>query len=347
MYSSPRAHGFPHLHSQSGALRWPLALLFALLFSAILYVALQTSPPAESASPNVPTDEPTSESSAFDRPTAERESAPQKPLPTSGGIRGRLNLPVGTPAPEEWELVLMPSRFYKSGNAVERRIHFADQVVDFVITDLPLGTYDVRPRAAGMNSNWLPISLTPESSEPYIDISMTPAGTLTGRVEYANGAPSEGVMVRVARVGFLDEEDAHESSTETDLSGRYEFPSLPDGEYELRFGEDLNPLLKPKQLAFVAPSMHLPPQVLKRVGRITVVVLDDGGNPLPDVNIVGSGRPGGFIDHFTDALGECHIAGLPAGSFKIRTEHPGFQTSQKLVELVAGENAIVRFSLSL
>ena len=347
----PLAHGpLPLLESnpRAGATSWVLVLLATLMIVGLAYFAFLSSNELDAntseAAPNL-------KASATRDATEERadrvseSTRPRKSLAESGRIRGSLSLPKGVQAPSEWELVVGPSRFHRRGAAEERRVLFTGAELEFDLQGLSFGGYDVRPVAEGMNALAVPLELTPEAAEVVVNLVLTPAGSLRGALKYADETPVEGVWVRVDRTLSRASDLIVSRSTFTGLEGSFHFDYLPDGEYELRYGDEFNPILQPERLTVVAPSLHLPSRTLTGLGELTVEVFDFGGNPVPDVAIIGSGKRGGTVDHFTGPDGRCRVLGLPAGHYRIRTDHPGFPSQAKVFDLEASQRFSVRITL--
>ena len=335
-------------HQRAGATSWVLVLLAALMVAGLAYFAFMSSSELD-ASTSEPSPD-TSESEATPTVDSSDERSPENAgrrarLAESGRIRGSLSLPQGVQAPSEWELVLEPSRFHKRGKAEERRLLLTGAELEFDVQGLNFGGYDVRPVAEGMNSLAVPLELTPETAEIVVNLVLTPAGSLRGALQYEDASLVEGVWVRVDRTLARASDLIVSRSTFTGIDGSFRFDYLPDGEYELRYGEELNPILRPERLTVVAPSLHLPKRTLVGLGELTVEVFDFGGNPVPDVAIIGAGNQGGTIDHFTGPDGRCRVLGLPTGTYKIRTEHPGFPSQAELFDLEASQRFAVRLTL--
>ena len=267
-------------------------------------------------------------------------------LPTEGRIRGSLNLVPGTPVPARWELLIRPSRFYAKGDAEERRIEFTGDQLDFDVQDLGFGGYDLQPLADGMNSMALPLELSPSTAEIVVNLVLSPAGKLHGALEHEDGRPADGIFVQIERTKLQDFDADLLRDTTTGLDGSFIFESLPDGEYELRYGEAFNPLLKPEKLTFVAPAMYLPTRKLIGISEVTIEVFDFAGNPIPDVSITGAGSNGGTLDHFTDASGRCRLTGMPVGHYRLRTDHPGFSSQGKVFDIEPTQGSVLRITLT-
>jgi len=335
-------------HPRAGAASWVLVLLAALMVAGLATFAFMSSSELDASTTEPAPD--SSESSAAPTPGGPSQRTSEsvihrRSLAESGRVRGTLSLPRGVQPPAEWELVLEPSLFHQRGEAEERRLLFTGAELEFDVQGLNFGGYDVRPIAEGMNALAVPLELSPEAAEVVVNLVLTPAGSLRGTLQYADGSPVEGVLVRVDRTLERASDLIVSRSTFTGVAGNFSFDYLPDGAYELRYGDEFNPILRPERLMVVAPSLHLPPRTLVGLGELTVEVFDAAGNPVPDVAIFGSGKQGGTIDHFTGPDGRCRVLGLPAGHYRIRTEHPGFPSQGEVFQLEASQRFAVRITL--
>jgi protocatechuate 3,4-dioxygenase beta subunit len=165
-----------------------------------------------------------------------------------------------------------------------------------------------------------------------------PVGTISGRVVDAqSGAPLRRVMVRVSGANLREGR-----IVTTDADGRYQITGLPGGSFNLSASRpgyvDLSygqrqPLEPGKPLTLRAQQTleHIDFALL-RGAVVTGRVLDEFGEPLPDVSVtpmrlmysgtgrrpapVGSGRPG-----TTNDIGEFRVYGLMPGDFIITATH--------------------------
>ena len=129
-------------------------------------------------------------------------------------------------------------------------------------------------------------------------LTIGPGGVLDGRVLRDDGAPAAGVLVHAYHSGlWTDVENWEPGLAEaiTDASGRYVFPSLPPGEWGVA--------VKPEGWLQVDPSIEDPEDGFARqevrVGerttapdfrvaplhRFRLVVLDQGGDPVPNLRL--------------------------------------------------------------
>ncbi len=270
-------------------------------------------------------------------PFAAARNSAQKPPGALGSLRGHVTVSGEEAFPREWHLVLRPSLLLPDReHAVARTLEFSDGREDFEVRELPLGGYDVFAQAAGFNGQVLPVLLETGNEHPFVNLRMVPAGELEGRILDAEGLPAEGIRVTLFAV-----EGGAAREAVSDARGVYVFEQLPDGAYELLLGKATAPLRPERHpVRFLAPRLTFPDITLPALGEIHVRVVDSFERPLEGVEVRGSGTNGGVIEGKTDWDGRLVAKHLPAGTFRIRLQHPGFeeQYARRIaVDAVPGE----------
>ena len=251
-------------------------------------------------------------------------------------LRGRVEISGEEPFPQIWKLSLRPARFLPGREtAVTRTLEFAAGQREFELLDVPLGGYELVAEAQGFNGLPLPVLLEKGSTSPFLVVHMVPAGLLEGRVLDANGLPAEGVPITLfQQIGGTPRESV------TDAAGVFRFGQLPDGAYDLLVGKESSPLLRERRpVRFAAPHLTFPDIELPLLGELHVRVVDSLARPLEGVEVRGSGTNGGLVEGKTDYDGRLIARHLPAGHFRLRLEHPGFDPSfarRVTVEVTAG-----------
>ncbi|MCZ6597165.1 MAG: carboxypeptidase-like regulatory domain-containing protein [Planctomycetota bacterium] len=251
----------------------------------------------------------------------------------NGSLRGHVDTAAGTAFPRTWRLVFGPSRtLIGRDRAEERVIEFTGGEQDFVVSNLPLAGYDVRPEAEGMNGLRHPVMIDRHNTSPYVVLRLSPAGFLEGRLVDTDGAPVEGVPVTLEAIttSLLRE-------TTTGLLGNYRFDAVLDGEYKLVFGHRTSPLVPPEFLRFSAPSMSYPERALPRTGRLEILVLGPYETPVAGAQLVGSGTKGGYVRGETDFEGKLEVVLLPPGRYRITARHEEFGRSRRAIDVVEGQ----------
>lgn len=259
---------------------------------------------------------------------------------------GRLELYVfargGAAFPEHWSLVLEPSKVLFGGeHAVSRSYSFDHGERKFLIEDLPLGGYDLRAFAPGLNAPVQNVLLAkPLETHTVVHVEFHAAGFIRGRVLDTHGAAIEGLEMT------LEASVSRERLTaRTDPAGVYVFDAVLDGEYALFAGSPDSPLAPGKELAFLAPSLHFADILLAPLGELAIQVVDSRGAPVAGVRVDGYGSAGGRVALVTDEQGRGLARHIPAGDATlIATTDDARQGRQKL-KLAAGERAEVTLRL--
>jgi hypothetical protein len=260
----------------------------------------------------------------------------------SAGASGASSTPAdATPFPASWTLLLEPSRTLAGRDRAERRVlTFSAGEQEFVVPDLPLAGYDLCAEAPGLNALRSPVLLDRKNRDPYVTLQFYPAGFVTGRLLDYEHLPADEVPVTLS-----DAARSVERETRSDILGNFRFDGVLDGEYTLTFGRKTSPLLPVERLRFSAPSLTLPERELPPLARLSILVLDDAGRPVPDVTVRGSGPPGGTIEETTDAEGAAIARYVPAGSYRLSVEHELLGRIRSAVDLKLPEGEVVlRFS---
>lgn len=298
--------------------------------------------PSETSEERAPDPAPEGPLAGLARPEPQAEDPVRTPEPRvsearwegRGSIRGSVGVPRGVPFPARWSVEVGPSRSLVGRERAEtRRLELTSDEREFAFEDLPLGGYDVRARAEGMNSLPLAVLLQRGSPDPYVSLELTPAGTLSGFVVDAELAPLEGLAVTLRATG---PGGGAERVTRTDPAGRYVFERVLDGPYQLLVGHPANPVAPTKNIVFRAPSLHVPRIEVPTLGRVQVLVFDGNFQPVEGARVRGSGKNGGYVDDHTNERGEAWAHLLPAGRYRLYADFDG-RTERTTFELSEGE----------
>jgi hypothetical protein len=281
----------------------------------------------ENAVSRAPTEEPRGIELSTPRPI---EPPPDR-FEGLGRLRGSVQVRGGAAFPERWSLVLEPSAAVVTPSRAEhRRIDHAE-TNEFDVEDLPLGAYAVSVEAPGMNSVPRQVLLQKPVTDIFITITIHPAGFLTGSVSDSSGRPIADIEVLLER-----RDGGGLRSQRTDGGGSYLFENVLDGEYRLFVGNTTNPSVPPRELAFSAPSLHMPPIVLPPLGEIEICVRDGSGNPLEGVLLRGYGDEGGTIEAKTNRDGIAKASLLPPGFYTVIASSPALGEARGRCRLEPG-----------
>jgi hypothetical protein len=340
--SHSNRHGRPD--SRAGRAWLPLLILgLAVLLSGLWWWSSRQRAPqqgplgAEPAAPARVPDAPGTRLWVDPDASAEVRSAPTS-KPTAGTtprfvgrgrVRGSCDTPPGITLPEHWTVVLEPSRSLIGSEHAEHRRLECSGTQEFALEDLPLGGYDVRCEAAGMNGLPVAVLLEQGSSDPYVLLLLSPAGSLEGELVDGDADPLEDVPVALEP---LARGRGPRVETRTDARGRYRFERVLDGEYRLHFGRVENPITPARELAFQAPGMTFPRVVIDGLHTLSVRVKDDAGRPVQGARVHGNGSNGGTFEGETDVAGEYRARHLRDGRVRVRAERAGFGSAFEVLE---------------
>ena len=269
------------------------------------------------------------------------EADPQR-FEGQGELRGHVELDGGGPFPTRWTLVLSPSAtLVGRERATEREIEFTAGEQDFHVRDLPLAGYDVSARAAGLQGVAYPVLLDRATPNPFINLRLSPAGFVTGRILDHDGLPAEGVPITL-----LELPDNRVRPAETDAAGIYRIEPVVDGAYELLIGHASSPILSERRsLRVSAPGLSVPDMELPPLAELEILVQDTNGTALVDAVVRGSGNRGGLIEGRTDVFGLLKARYLPGGRYRVHAEYEGYADRRISIELLPGDTEKVTLSM--
>jgi hypothetical protein len=170
------------------------------------------------------------------------------------------------------------------------------------------------------------VSVSDGIQTPGIDAVLEVVGGITGRVRNAQNASLQGVCVSAYRGGSAV------ASLTTGSDGRYTFPSLPEGAYQLFIDPCGNPdvyapeWFNDRRQASLADTVTvIGDQVitanvtLERWGRIRGLVTDHAGEPVAATCVDAYQQEGVSLGQaVTSSLGEYELGGLAQGTYRIR-----------------------------
>lgn len=245
-----------------------------------------------------------------------QEAAPPRPyertrpvLPRyegEGSLRGTVRAPARVTVPLPLRIRVVPA------GKPEAEPRLFEGGPDFEFPDLPLGLYDVRVEATGMNPSLTTVRLSTAAPSPYVVLKVSPMGSLDGFVVRADGAPAEDVRVELRRA-----DGSLRLVERTRATGHYRFDRVPDGELVIRFGPEGQPLVPEREVAYQAPSLQFPEVQLPPAADVLLHTVDAAGRPVPDVKLVGFGRPAGRLDATSDGTGEVRARNLLPGRYRV------------------------------
>lgn len=254
-------------------------------------------------------------------------------LPTTGSIVGTVTTPDGAPIEgiNVWTFSGLSATTDADG-------HF--EWIDLAFTGYNVSVAAVGYQQPGMQYR----ELTAEAPDAVVDFVLVPYevgnGTITGLLT------GDGVPLPGATIGAFEAASGQNVDTVTDENGVYQFTGLANGEWQLFVwaSQDYQPSPVPSVvLSDAAPDATLDIPLLSwPVGTASISgVLTDSetGAPIPDVYIYLSGTT---VPHnsasTTDASGAYSFNALPAGSFSLSFDHPGYINVTKQLTLSNGQS---------
>ncbi|MCB2154411.1 carboxypeptidase regulatory-like domain-containing protein [bacterium] len=215
----------------------------------------------------------------------------------------------------------------------------------FEITGIGAGTFTLDVRAtrdtsAGKHTVRRVVSGVPSDSEaPPIQVPFN--GCITGTVLDGGTLNSiKGVNVRIqGRYEFRDGRQAtfKASKSFSDGEGRFEFPSIPPGEYQVYFtASNYLPVEVEEVMVYSPGTRDIGRTLMDSGGAIAArVVSSDGGEPIAraTVRVVPDGGSAS-----TNAEGKARIAPLEPGIYNLEISHAEYlATEKKLIHVKSGE----------
>lgn len=301
---------------------------------------------AAQAAPAAPADERVARDAAADPGIPDALGAGRAPRPAgerfrgTGELRGHVEVHGDAAFPERWRLVLAPSlSAFGREHAVHRTIEFENGEQEFRVGDLPLAGYDVTAVAEGMNARTQPVLLERGSESPFVNLVLSPAGYVEGRVAEVDGDAAASCPIVLEAVGT-----GERIETLTDATGRFRLQPVLDGPYVLTVGPPESPLLPARKLSVRAPGISLPAVTLPPLAELAIEVVDERGAPIAGARVRGSGSEGGLIDGETADTGRLLVQHLPPGRYRLSAELEGWGQERSAcdVELGAANRVVIR-----
>lgn len=242
-------------------------------------------------------------------------------LAKGGAISGRVTNAGGTP---------LSNVFVSASGANGGGYDYTDASGNYTIDGLRSGSYKVRAAPLSASTNLVgstrTVNVTAPATTSGVDLTMTPGGTITGRVTDGSGMPLNGITV------FIRNEDgSYQNYVYTDGSGVYTATGLPTGAYRVFFRPDAYipeayndkpDFSQADPINVVAPNtVSGIDATLAKGGAVSGVVTDaTTGLPIKDVFVEVLDATGDRIETaVSQADGSYRTqATLPSGSYRVR-----------------------------
>lgn len=148
-------------------------------------------------------------------------------------------------------------------------------------------------------------------------------GSITGRISLEDGAPPEGVMVRLFDTG---------AETTTGSDGLFSFMNLPPGTYTLSaFAVGYEVLQQEVEVEAVeATSLVLSLKLIR--SQVSGSILLEGATSHEGITVTLVDSP---FSTTTDAAGNFVLEGVPTGAYLLEASKEGYSTAQTVVALTS------------
>jgi RHS repeat-associated protein len=176
------------------------------------------------------------------------------------------------------------------------------------------------------------VTVTDGQTTPGIDVTLSPAGAISGTVTDSGGTP----LTNIQADGYPSDGSAGgfafgNSSNPTGASGGYTVRGLPTTNYHVNFRDTTGTYASssyPSTVSVTAPGTTSAINAqLQAGGRIAGTVTDSGGHPIPNVSINAYDQTGQYGFASTAADGTYTVHGLGAsGGYRVSFNVPGIST---------------------
>jgi hypothetical protein len=252
-------------------------------------------------------------------------------------IRGRVRSKTGPPIAD----AVVRTFFERTGDEVEGR---SEPDGSFVLPGLEQGTYRVAAEAAGYASE----EKTADTDGRPLELVLSPAGVITGRVVDDRGQPVDAFHVTADPGGDFTSDrqpvDVAESSSD---DGRFRLADVPAGRYQLAVSA-------PQWISATVPDLAVAEGQVVDVGTVKLApggivrgtVVDSSGGGVSGASIHASMRPqggrhpGGPGEVTTDAAGAFELKGLSPGRAEIGAYHPSYAPADSVAVEVDPAKAV-------
>lgn len=205
---------------------------------------------------------------------------------------------------------------------------------------LPPGSYALLARAAGWTSDVVRVDVEDTTYLRAVELAMSGCAALEGSVVDAAGLPVEDLTVHV-----IDEHGQLLDSATTSFGGGFELPCVPPGSHSLLIGVLEGPLIDPLELTVAPEGAALPDVVLPPLGAVEILVLDEAGAPVPDVELSGLGGTGGRLLLSTDFDGRAASELALPGTWRFFADSGALGRGNAVLEVEAGGRAQATLTL--
>jgi hypothetical protein len=196
------------------------------------------------------------------------------------------------------------------------------------------GAYAVQARSGAWTSGVERAEVVEGEPAVEVELALVACARVRGNVL---GARGDGVPD--LEVHALDADDQVVSTTLTGFAGGFELACVPAGDWSLVVGAIDGPLLPPRRIA-VGPD-GCPPQelVLPSLGAFEVVVRDEAGAVVPELDLDAIGGDGGRLELRTDFGGRAASELALPGTWRVFADAGELGRGNAVFEVAEGERA--------
>ncbi len=208
--------------------------------------------------------------------------------------------------------------------------------------ECPAGEYEfTAEHRAGQPLGALPVrSVLEANTSQTVTLALVRLQVLEGTLADAHGKKLADVPMRLERRGRTAVE------TDTRAGGRFAFPAVPVGDYELLVGDPHGPLIPARALDLGAQRDELA-LVVPVLLELEVRVLDGEGKNVAGARVEGAGNAGGYLLGETGRNGSLRARSLPPGRYQVSASHPTLGRGREAFELTAEREVPLEIRLHL
>jgi Carboxypeptidase regulatory-like domain len=220
-----------------------------------------------------------------------------------------------------------------AGERVADRVVTSDAEGKFTFTDLdPDNSYSLIAYHPGFGSRIEGhITLTEETTSEEVLVVLEPGATITGTVTDSGGVAIDGVAVTLENAALGSVNSADHKSTKTDTAGKYSFPNVAAGNYNLEAWTDGFGRTRVPNLNISGRDEINQDIVLSAAHLIAGRVITSDGKPVEGATVNAYGNASAAqatrSRTRTDENGEFNFEDVPEGTYTLDSRARGYKTA--------------------
>lgn len=233
-------------------------------------------------------------------------------------VSGRVTTKEGDPV-TDFTTSTAPPENNNSWHAPGTPQAFHDPEGRFVLERVPVRPTELAVRAPGFAQARVALQLENEKNVTGVEVKLERAGSVTGRVTDASGAPIAGARALIPSTGSY----GITMSAATDADGEYTLDAVPLGETTLEFMK--HGYLPVKRLVTIEPRETRIDIRLETGKILTGRVVTETGAPVSEAQVYAqtASTGGRGTNAMTDASGRFRLEGLGSGIYALRASKRG------------------------